>query len=411
MSGLSYRYRAHPFARAWTYRLGETELMIHDGARERSVPFADVTFIESFDVHFAGRPESYSRHILRTRHGRPIVLSAGFRDPWRVADKRREYQIFISKLLNALHAVDPDREYVHGRRLLNRAGGLGGKLAVRLLRAVRHTNPDRCADIAAWIMRRLGPRLRGHRRALEQIALAFPDMPAQEREKIAVGMWENLARTAIEYATLETHWRHDPDDPEPPRVIAGPSSLQNLKHLKAAKRRALIFSLHLANWELAAISGPEHGLRVFVPFRRLKNQELTEEIVRLRTLAGTTPVPAGPLMVPEIRKRFEEGDMLGMLIDQYYAEGVEVTFFGRPTRFNPLFARLARLYECPVYAGRIIRRPDHRFEFELMGPIEPARDARGRVDVHASMQIYASVMERWIREHPEQWLWLHRAWR
>ena len=70
-----------------------------------------------------------------------------------------------------------------------------------------------------------------------------------------------------------------------------------------------------------------------------------------------------------------------------------------------------RIYDCPVYGSRIIRRDDRRFGYEIVGPIEPARDDRGRVDVHASTQLYASLLERWIREHPEQWLWLHRIWR
>ena len=181
--------------------------------------------------------------------------------------------------------------------------------------------------------------------------------------------------------------------------------------IKAAKRRTLNFSLHIANWELCAIAGPHHGVKSLVPYRRLKNQALTDEIVRLRIAAGVTPLPAGPRMISEIRKKFGEGDAVGMLIDQRYAQGIDVTFFGRPTKLNPLFARLVRLYDCPVYGSRIIRRPDRRFGYEIVGPIEPARDARGRVDVEATMQIYASVMERWIREHPEQWLWLHRAWR
>ena len=116
-------------------------------------------------------------------------------------------------------------------------------------------------------------------------------------------------------------------------------------------------------------------------------------------------------MVSEIKKKFGEGDALGMLIDQHYAHGIEVNFFGRPTKLNPLFARLVRIYDCPVYGSRIIRRPDQRFGYEIVGPIEPVRDVRGRVDVHASTQLYASVLERWIREHPEQWLWLHRMWR
>jgi Kdo2-lipid IVA lauroyltransferase/acyltransferase len=411
MSEYSYRYRAHPFARARTYRLGEKDLLISDGAREWSVPYADFTFIEAFDVRFLGSSTPYWRHILRTPHGRPVVLGAGFRDRWRVADKRDEYKAFISALMETIDDANPEREYIHGRFLLNRAGGLGGKLAVGLLRLVRRTNPDRWANVAAWIMRRVGPRLRGHRRALEQLALAFPEKSPEERQRIAVGMWDNLARTVVEYAQLETYWRQDPADPAQSRVIVDAASQQVLAGIKTAKRRTLHFSLHTANWELCACAAPQYDVRRLVPYRRLKNEPLTAELVRIRTAAGTTPLTAGPSMISEIKRKFGDGDALGMLIDQHYVSGIEVTFFGRPTKLNPLFARLVRIYDCPVYGSRIIRRGDQRFGYEIVGPIEPARDDRGRVDVHASAQLYASVLERWIREYPEQWLWLHRIWR
>ena len=409
MSELSYRYRAHPFARARTYRLGENELLIDDDARAWSVPYADVTFIEAFDVRFLGDPTFYARHILRTPDGRSVVLDAGFRDRWQVADHRTAYGPFIGTLLGAIGAANPDYEYVQGRLPLNRANGLGGKLTVGLLRLVRRTNPDRWANLAAWIMRRVGPRLRGHRRALEQLALAFPEKSPAERERIAVGMWDNLARTVVEYSQLDTYWRQD--DPARSRVVTDAASTQVVAGIKTAKRRTLHFSLHSANWEICALAAPQHGVRALVPYRRLRNQPLTAELVRIRTVAGTTPLAAGPSMVSEIKKKFGEGDALGMLIDQHYAHGIEVNFFGRPTKLNPLFARLVRIYDCPVYGSRIIRRPDQRFGYEIVGPIEPVRDARGRVDVHASAQLYASVLERWIREHPEQWLWLHRTWR
>ena len=409
MSELSYRYRAHPFARARTYRLGENELLIDDDARAWSVPYADVTFIEAFDVRFLGDPTFYARHILRTPDGRSVVLDAGFRDRWQVADQRTAYGPFIGTLLGAIGAANPDYEYVQGRLPLNRANGLGGKLTVGLLRLVRRTNPDRWANVAAWIMRRVGPRLRGHRRALEQLALAFPEKSPAERERIAIGMWDNLARTVVEYSQLDTYWRQD--DPARSRVVTDAASTQVVAGIKTAKRRTLHFSLHSANWEICALAAPQHGVRALVPYRRLRNQPLTAELVRIRTVAGTTPLAAGPSMILEIKKKFGEGDALGMLIDQHYAHGIEVNFFGRPTKLNPLFARLVRIYDCPVYGSRIIRRPDQRFGYEIVGPIEPVRDARGRVDVHASTQLYASVLERWIREHPEQWLWLHRTWR
>ena len=221
-------------------------------------------------------------------------------------------------------------------------------------------------------------------------------------------MWDNLARTTVEYAQLETYW---PRDSAPSRVVVDAASQQVLAGIKAAKRRTLHFSLHSANWELCASAAPQNDVKRLVPYRRLKNEALTAELVRIRTAAGTTPLTVGPSILSEIKKKFGEGDALGMLIDQHYVSGIEVTFFGRPTKLNPFFARLVRIYDCPVYGSRIIRRDDGRFGYEIVGPVEPARDERGRVDVHATTQLCASQLERWIREHPEQWLWLHRVWR
>jgi KDO2-lipid IV(A) lauroyltransferase len=91
---------------------------------------------------------------------------------------------------------------------------------------------------------------------------------------------------------------------------------------------------------------------------------------------------------------------------------VEVTFFGRCCRVNPLIAQLARHVDCPIHGTRIIRRPDrNRFVIEMTEAIEPKRDAEGHVDVQSTMQVIMTVVEGWVREHPEQWLWLHRLWR
>ncbi len=100
-----------------------------------------------------------------------------------------------------------------------------------------------------------------------------------------------------------------------------------------------------------------------------------------------------------------------MLVDQYLTNGVEVTFFGRKTRANPMLARLLRQVECPIHGVRIIRLPGHRFRAELSEEVKPVRDAAGKIDVQGTMQAVTSVIESWIREYPDQWLWLHRRWR
>jgi len=101
-----------------------------------------------------------------------------------------------------------------------------------------------------------------------------------------------------------------------------------------------------------------------------------------------------------------------MLVDQHYVKGVDVTFFGRSCKANPLLAQLARHVECPIHGVRIVRQPDRRrFQIELTEPIAPARDAEGRIDIAGTMQAITAVVEGWVREHPEQWLWVHRRWR
>ncbi|HEY0236670.1 MAG TPA: lipid A biosynthesis lauroyl acyltransferase, partial [Afipia sp.] len=106
-----------------------------------------------------------------------------------------------------------------------------------------------------------------------------------------------------------------------------------------------------------------------------------------------------------------KGVHIGMLVDQYFHRGVDVTFFGRTTKANPLLARLVRQVDVPIYGVRVVRLPGHRFRAELSDEVKPVRDADGKIDVQGTMQAVTSVIESWVREHPEQWLWLHRRWR
>jgi len=107
----------------------------------------------------------------------------------------------------------------------------------------------------------------------------------------------------------------------------------------------------------------------------------------------------------------DEGLHVGMLIDQYFARGPQVPFFGRLTHANPLLARLARQFECPVHGLRAIRLPAGGFQVEITEELVLPRDAAGKVDVTAATALMNRIVEGWVREHPGQWLWMHRRWR
>jgi KDO2-lipid IV(A) lauroyltransferase len=61
---------------------------------------------------------------------------------------------------------------------------------------------------------------------------------------------------------------------------------------------------------------------------------------------------------------------------------------------------------------RVVRKPDgNSFWGEVSAPIEPVRGADGRIDIAGTTQAITALIESWIRQYPEQWLWLHRRWR
>jgi Kdo2-lipid IVA lauroyltransferase/acyltransferase len=408
----TYAFRPGRFARERTYRLRAGGLAWQDGNHGGYVPYADIARVEVCKERFLGSSASYWRCVLYPKAGGQIRLGAASRRGLRrIEDCTATYIPFIKELETRIASANPQRIMVEGETWLGRIEQGIGRLAVWLLRAIRHTDPDRCADIAAWVLRHAGPHLRGHRTARSQLTAAFPEKSAAEIEQILRGMWDNLARSVVEYSVLDLLWDHDLVHTGTGRIGVDQASMDRWARLLAEERPCLGFAAHLANWELAAIAMSVHGRQAAVPTRTPKVRALAEELIRIRTKSGCSPIPSGPDAIARIRAALKRGVLVGMLVDQYQADGIDVEFFGRRCRMNPIFVRLARVFNAQIYGARIVRLPGRRFRYEIVGPIDPVRDAAGKIEIDGTMQAIASIIEGWIREHPEQWMWLHRMWR
>lgn len=303
-----------------------------------------------------------------------------------------------------------------GARTLNRrlaaiAGKLAGWTAVALLKAIRLLPRERVSDVVGAIMRGIGPWLKEHRIGRGNLTAAFPDKSEAEIERILSGVWDNLGRFAAEFAHIDRLTNHDPSRPDDD-IVADPATSERFTRLRLDGKPALIFAAHLANWELPALVAGRHGLDTAVLYRRPNIREISDAIVKIRSSIMGTLIPTGLDAPVKLLRILEANRHVAMLADQYFVKGVEVTFFGRPCKVNPLIAQLARHIDCPIHGTRMIRRPDrNRFWIEMTEAIEPKRDAQGLVDIAGTMQVIMTVVEGWIREHPEQWLWPHRMWR
>jgi KDO2-lipid IV(A) lauroyltransferase len=287
-----------------------------------------------------------------------------------------------------------------------------GWIAVAALRLLRHSNRRRTADFAGWSLRKIGPWLPEHRVGRGNLAAAFPDKTPAEIERILVGVWDNVGRVAAEFAHIDRLHIVDPERPGSEDITYDDESLQRFYRLRSDTKPGLLFTAHLANWELTAYVAAAYGLHATLLFRRPNIAAVSDAIIKIRADSMGTLVPNGLDAPVRLLRALQSGSLVGMLVDQHFSRGVDVTFFGRTCKTNPLLAQLARHIECPIYGTRVLRLPDrNRFRVEVTEEIAPARDAEGRIDIQGTMQIVTSVVEGWVREHPDQWLWLHQRWR
>jgi Kdo2-lipid IVA lauroyltransferase/acyltransferase len=286
-----------------------------------------------------------------------------------------------------------------------------GALTIGLLRTMRYFDPIKSADALGRVTRLIGPVTREQRIGRANLTAAFPERSPEQIETILAGVWENLGRYAAEFAHLDRVWEHDPAFPERSRIEIPPRTHELFAKLRLDNKPALIFAGHLGNWELPAVAAVAHGLDAAVLFRRPNISSADRIVEELRSVKMGTLIPAGRDAPLKMAEALRKGQHVAMLVDQYFTNGVDVTFFGRKTKANPTLARLLRQIECPIHGVRIIRLPGHRFRAELSEEVEPVRDASGEIDVQGTMQAITTVIEGWIREYPDQWLWLHRRWR
>ncbi|MGZ8388376.1 MAG: lipid A biosynthesis lauroyl acyltransferase [Rhodoplanes sp.] len=291
-----------------------------------------------------------------------------------------------------------------------RATQVAARLAIApLFTLIRRFDRVRASDAMAALMRRVGPWMPEHKTGRANLAAAFPDKSPAEIETILAGVWDNLGRVAVEFAHLDRLTAGDPLNL--PYIAYDAENIARYNRLRDDGLPALVFAAHLANWELPAVIAAAFGLDAMIVYRRPNIGAVADAVNAVRAGTMGTLVPTRFDTPIRLARALEQGRHVAMLVDQHDTKGVEVTFFGRKCRANPLIAKLARQLDCPIYGTRMIRLPEGKFRGEITEAIAPVRDADGRIDVQGTMQAITSVVESWVRENPEQWLWLHRRWR
>ena len=258
---------------------------------------------------------------------------------------------------------------------------------------------ETASDTGGFIFSLAGPKMGISRRARKNLQESFPGKSRQEIEKIVIGMWENLGRTVAEYPHLHDIW---------PRIeIVGK---EHLEAALAAGGPSLFFAGHLANWEILAIGPKRAGIDMNLVYRRPNNPWVDNLLRYARSSGSVGHIMKGAEGARRIFSVLKKGGTVGILADQKLNEGIPVPFFGRDAMTAPAIAIFALKFGCPLYPSRSERLGGATFRLTFYPPLKTESTGDKEADILRIMTDINRMLESWIRERPEQWLWLHNRW-
>ena len=245
--------------------------------------------------------------------------------------------------------------------------------------------------------------------SLTNLKAAFPDLSASERWTIARKTFENLGKTLLEIPGLARQKREDIQR----RVRY--TGVDRKEWIRAQQEGgALLLTGHIGNWELMALGfGWQDEANLAFVARPLDNPYFDRWVNRLRTRSGNRMIPKkGALR--GISRALREGFFVGLLMDQGATgrDGVFVDFFGHLAGSNVALGFLAGRFGVPVHPVHIFRDASGTGHTVHIGPKLPvARTGRKKSDILENTQMFQKALEEIIRQHPEQWFWMHRRWK
>lgn len=272
-----------------------------------------------------------------------------------------------------------------------------------LLAALRLLPIETASAVGGWFFRLVGPLLSADKVARTNLARAMPELGQRDVDRIVREVWDNLGRGAAEYAHL-----HRIDTREGDRV-----ELLGEEHLIAArdsKAPFIIFSAHMANWEMASLVAAQRGCKLANIYRPASNPGMDRLIQKVRAGFTAELLPKGRAGARGVLKVMNEGRPLGLLIDQKFNEGAPIPFFGRPAMTATAPAELALRYRCRVLPVRLERLPRARFRVTINPPMELPDSGDRDADVTSLLTAMNAKVEDWVRARPGQWFWVHRRW-
>jgi KDO2-lipid IV(A) lauroyltransferase len=277
--------------------------------------------------------------------------------------------------------------FVHGVRLLPRG----------VARAIG-------AGIGAIAFRALGRLRQVGTRNLE---LAFPEMTAADRGEILRSEYRNLGYLLAEFCKMPDY------TPATASRFICYEGLENYLTARDRGKGVLVLTGHLGAWELSSFYHSLMGMPMGMVIRRLDNPLVDAFVNRVRCLHGNRVIHKDDFARGLIAS-MRDGETVGILMDTNMTppQGVFVPFFGVLACTASGVARIAAKTGAAVVPGFLLwEKSEQKYVLHFGKELDVVRTGDAEQDALANTASFTAAIERYIRQYPEQWLWLHRRWK
>ena len=243
--------------------------------------------------------------------------------------------------------------------------------------------------------------------AVFNLQLAFPDWSREQRKQTIHGMNRQIGWMIGEFSQFPKYTRERIEE------IVVIDGAENFDEAQRRGRGVLFLTGHMSAWELAPFAHARYGHPLHFLVRPVANRKVDALINGYRCLSGNRPIDKNR-SARAILKVLSEGGTVGILSDHNTSldEGVFVNFFGIPASTTSGLARVALRTGAAVVPGFLCwdeSLQKYRLGFEPA--VDLARTGDDEADVRENTQRFMQVIERYVRRHPEQWLWVHKRWK
>ena len=239
--------------------------------------------------------------------------------------------------------------------------------------------------------------------AKRNLEIALPELSEAEKEKIIHGTFESLGRHLGFIANFKK-FKHE----DILNLVEVVGKEENFDPAFARGKGVLFFTGHFGSWEVFNLLAPSFGYGMNILVRRIDNPEVEKYIDTMRTKFGSVTLDKKQ-SARKMYRVLENGELLGILADlnAQEHEGVFVDFFGIPASTATSIAKLAlKTGAAVIPAFAVWEEEKQKYVVYLEPQIEVAEDET----IESLTQKITTIVEKYVRKYPEQWLWIHKRW-